>query len=278
MRKAFEILSQYVDLSKQKSLLFAKILISKVVQRDISNEFIKDIYLNDFESEQFIEYLKRFNAFEPISKIIMQNNFYGIDYYVDKNVLDPRCDSEIIIDAVIELFKDNRKSLKILDLGVGSGCLLLTLLKIYKDSYGVGIDISEDALAVSKKNAEVLNIKNVKFLKSNWFSNINKSMIFDVIVSNPPYIKTDDIPRLDSNVKDFDPFIALDGGEDGLRCYREIFKDIKNFLSINGLVFVEIGYRQKNYIVKIAIDYGLKLVKILNDISNIERVLVFSKT
>lgn len=278
MRKAFEILSQYVDLSKQKSLLFAKILISKVIQRDISNEFIKDIYLNDFESEQFIEYLKRFNAFEPISKIIMQNNFYGIDYYVDKNVLDPRCDSEIIIDAVIELFKDNRKSLKILDLGVGSGCLLLTLLKIYKDSYGVGIDISEDALAVSKKNAEVLNIKNVKFLKSNWFSNINKSMIFDVIVSNPPYIKTDDIPRLDSNVKDFDPFIALDGGEDGLKCYREIFKDIKNFLSINGLVFVEIGYRQKNYIVKIAIDYGLKLVKILNDISNIERVLVFSKT
>lgn len=278
MRKAFEILSQYVDLSKQKSLLFAKILISKVIQRDVSNEFIKDIYLNDFEAEKFIGYLKRFNNFEPISKIIMQNNFYGIDYYVDKNVLDPRCDSEIIIDAVIELFKDNRKSLKILDLGVGSGCLLLTLLKIYKDSYGVGIDISEDALAVSKKNAEVLNIKNVKLLKSNWFSNINKSMIFDVIVSNPPYIKTDDIPRLGSNVKDFDPFIALDGGEDGLKCYREIFKDIKNFLSINGLVFVEIGYGQKEYVVKIAIDYGLKLVKILNDISNIERVLVFSKT
>lgn len=231
------------------------------------NKDIRETQLLDFENK-----IRRRLEGEPISKIVNFRYFWNNRFYVDKNVLDPRPDSETLIEAIINDYDDGQK-LDILDLGTGSGCLILTLLSIFKKSSGLAVDISEDSLQIARKNAGLLGINTISFKHSNWNDNITEK--FDLIVSNPPYIKTGDIKELPKEVKFFDPMISLDGGIDGLDCYRYIAKDIRKNLNNNGRIYLEIGKDQDLDVETIFTNNGFKLFKKLKDLNSIYRVMVF---
>lgn len=231
------------------------------------NENIGETQLLDFESK-----IRRRLEGEPISKIVNSRYFWNNRFYVDRNVLDPRPDSETLIEAVINDYSDEQK-LNILDLGVGSGCLILTLLSIFKKSSGLAVDISENSLQIAKKNANLLGINTISFRRSNWNDNITEK--FDLIISNPPYIKTGDIKELQREVKFFDPMVSLDGGTDGLDCYRYIAKNIRRNLNDNGKIYLEIGKDQDIDVETIFTSNGFRLFKKLKDLNNIYRVMVF---
>lgn len=212
---------------------------------------------------------------EPVAKIIGKKPFFEDDFIVSQDVLDPRPDSETIINEILNIFSQNQKDLDILELGVGSGCLILTILKKLNNSKGIAVDINKKSLEIAKENAKNLNLENkIKFINSDWFSNLDKEK-FDIIISNPPYIKSSDITNLQEEVQKFDPLIALDGGIDGLDCYKIIAKDIKNFLKKDGYLFLEIGQNQENDIIEIFEEKGLKFLKSEKDLGQIIRCLTF---
>ncbi len=212
---------------------------------------------------------------EPVSKIVGVKEFWGMDFEVTQDVLDPRPDSEIIIEAVLKSFPQKDYPYRVCDLGVGSGCLIISLLKEYPKSLGVGVDISNEALAVAKKNAEKNKIDNrLSLFFSNWCASIYDR--FDVVVSNPPYIAEKDKFFLEREVYGFDPHQALFGGEDGLDCYRAIAGSLKNILKSDGCAFIEIGYNQRDDVVQIMESNALTLKGEYNDLAGITRCLVFS--
>jgi release factor glutamine methyltransferase len=178
-----------------------------------------------------------------------------------------------MIELIICEYNRNAQ-LKILDLGTGSGCLILTLLKIFKNSSGVAVDINEKSLAVARRNAEQLGVtENIDFIKSNWNDEINEK--FNVIISNPPYIKTNDINNLQNDVKKFDPIISLDGGVDGFDCYKYIAKNILKNCFRDTKIYLEIGYDQKNEIVDIFKKENFSLTSIKKDLQDFDRILSF---
>jgi release factor glutamine methyltransferase len=246
-----------------------KVLLSFFLKRDL-NEMFK-YYNIDIDENKFNILLERRNNNEPIANIINKKGFWNDVFFVNANVLTPRSDSETIIEAIINNYKNKDEKLNILDLGVGSGCLLLSLLKIYKNANGVGVDISEKALNIAKKNSKLLKINNVKFLKSNWNDKINEK--FDIIISNPPYIETDFINKLSKEVNIYNPLIALDGGKDGLDCYRYLAQNLQKNIKKKTSIFFEIGYKQAKNINKILIENNYKIKKIYKDYNKIERVI-----
>ncbi len=254
-------------------LLDCKILLSNILNIKVGD--LVFYYQKQLDSEKFDKFKnmiqRRLNN-EPVSKIINNKYFWDYNFYVDKNVLDPRPDSESIIELILEDYKNDEK-LNILDLGSGSGCLIITLLKIFKNSNGLAIDISDKALEIVKKNAELLNIKNLDILKSNWNDEISGK--FDIIISNPPYIETNEINNLSKDVKSFDPLLALDGGFDGLDCYRYIAKNIKKNCKKNTKLYFEIGKGQETDVKNIFLNKGFKLFKTGKDLAGIERVISF---
>ena len=203
--------------------------------------------------------------------------FYSREFFVNSFTLDPRPESELIIDCIKRLKIEKRNDVRILDLGTGSGCLIITLvleLSKKKKIYAVAVDRCQSALDLATKNAIKFNIgNNITFIKSNWFSNVEGK--FDIIVSNPPYIRSKEIESLDNTVKNFDPFIALNGGEDGLDAYKQIAKNSKKFLNNDGYVCLEIGFNQKNDVSRIFALNKFKKIYELKDLSNRDRLLVF---
>lgn len=258
------------------SKLDVKILLSYLLNID-SKELI--MYFNQHIEQKFIntfnQLLKRRLNREPIANIVNKKSFWSYDFFVNENVLTPRNDSEILIEAVLSNYNNMQKGLKILDLGTGSGCLILSLLKMYKNASGLAVDISEKALKVAKQNAENLKINNIKFLKNNWNDNIEDK--FDIIISNPPYIPTKEIKELEPEVNKFNPILALDGGEDGLNCYRYLAKSLDKNLKENTKIFLEIGKNQEKDIEKIFNENGYKLLKMYKDLAEINRILCFKK-
>lgn len=189
---------------------------------------------------------------KPIQYVIGNVNFYGIKFIVNKNVLIPRFETEELVEQVVEYTKDlNKDKIKILDLGCGSGAIGLTLKSILKDSEVTLTDISKDALEIAKLNANNLNL-DVTFIESDWFSNV-KLEKYDIIVSNPPYIRTDE--EIEEIVKKNEPSLALYGGVDGLDCYRKILANIKPYLNNKFLIAFEIGESQKEEIYDIVNNY-----------------------
>lgn len=258
------------------SKLDVKILLSYLLNID-SKELI--MYFNQHIEQKFIntfnQLLKRRLNREPIANIVNKKSFWSYDFFVNENVLTPRNDSEILIEAVLSNYNNMQEELKILDLGTGSGCLVLSLLKMYKYASGLAVDISEKALKVAKQNAENLKINNIKFLKNNWNDNIEEK--FDIIISNPPYIPTKEIKELEPEVNKFNPLLALDGGEDGLNCYRYLAKSLDKNLKENTKIFLEIGKNQEKDIEKIFNENGYKLLKMYKDLAEINRILCFKK-
>ena len=198
---------------------------------------------------------------EPLTKIFKKAYFYNNEFYINKNVLSCRPETELLVEMVDKMVLD--KQSKILDLCCGSGCIGLTLKTLGFENVTLA-DISKNAIKVAKKNAKSLG-QDVIIKQSDLFKKIDEK--FDVIVSNPPYIKTNDIKSLDKEVKNYDPIISLDGGEDGLLFYRTIISQLDNHLTENGKIFFEIGYDQaedvcnmfsENYTVKVIKDYSSK--------------------
>ena len=258
------------------SKLDVKILLSYLLNID-SKELI--MYFNQHIEQKFInsfnQLLKRRLNREPIANIVNKKSFWSYDFFVNENVLTPRNDSEILIEAVLSNYNNMQEELKILDLGTGSGCLILSLLKMYKNASGLAVDISEKALKVARQNAENLKINNIKFLKNNWNDNIEEK--FDIIISNPPYIPTKEIKELEPEVNKFNPLLALDGGEDGLNCYRYLAKSLEKNLKENTKIFLEIGKNQEKDIEKIFNENGYELLKMYKDLAEINRILCFKK-
>jgi len=237
----------------------------------------KEIYPKQSNIDNINLAIARRLSGEPISHIIGHREFYSLEFDIDCNVLDPRPDSEILIEEAIKLSGNFNNPINILELGVGSGCLILTLLNNIQNSIGTAIDINPKSLIIAKNNAKKLNLEEkIKFIQSNWFDNISNQK-FDIIISNPPYIKTGDINNLQTEVKDFEPIIALDGGDDGLDCYREIAKNINKFLHEESILILEIGQNQEDDIVNIFKDNDLKLIKYAKDLNSIIRCLIFAK-
>ena len=194
-------------------------------------------------------------------------------FVISNDVLDPRPETELIVEIANNFIKKNEVK-NILDLGTGSGCILLSILKENKKVNGLGIDLSKEAIKIARKNSKKLQLeKNSNFLISNWMNSINFK--YDLVVSNPPYIASGDIKKLSKNVKDFDPILSLDGGDDGLDCYRVIAKDLKRVINKNAIIIIEIGHNQSLSVIEIFKKNNFKLIKKYNDINGLERVLTF---
>ena len=206
----------------------------------------------------------------PVDKIFNKAYFYGLEFRVDENVLSPRPESEMLVERAIAYIKNNNYKTA-LDLCTGSGCLAISIKKNVEIQMTAS-DISFRALQIAKLNAKQ-NDADIKFIKSDMFENITDK--FDIIISNPPYIDTQDIDDLDAEVKDHDPFIALDGGEFGLKFYNIIHENLRKVLNENGCLILEIGDDQKELLLSLFNDF--ELVESLKDLSGNDRVLIFKK-
>lgn len=228
------LLSSYLDVNPLELLT----ILDKEVDSDIEK-----LYKSSLEA---------LKENKPIQYVIGNVNFCGLKFIVNKNVLIPRFETEELVEQVVEYTKDlNKDKIKILDLGCGSGAIGLTLKSILKDSEVTLTDISKEALEVAKLNANNLNL-DVTFIESDWFSNV-KLEKYDIIVSNPPYIRTDE--EIEEIVKNNEPSLALYGGADGLDCYRKILANIKPYLNNKFLMAFEIGESQKEEIYDIVNKY-----------------------
>ena len=209
----------------------------------------------------------------PVAKIIHSKWFYGLEFYTNKHTLDPRPDTETLVEAVIKDC-DTNKNRTILDMGTGTGCIICALCKNIPNTTGIAIDKSRNALHVAKRNIKNLNLDKQIKIKHADFANFKSDEKFDIIVSNPPYIKYGDM-RVNEGAK-FDPKIALYAKNDGLAAYEEIAKNAKKLLKNNGKIYLEIGVGQSNQIIKIFEFYKWKFERVEKDLSGINRVLIFT--
>ena len=246
----------------------ARVLIAFAIGTPISELALK---LNELVSDQIISkleklILRRIDR-EPISKILGRREFWGRSFSINENVLDPRPDTETLIDFVIE------KPVKsVLELGTGSGAIAITLACEWKEVHVTAIDISEDALSLARSNAEKYNVQNkIHFLKSDWFETVRGS--FDLIISNPPYIGLIEQDKISAEVLKFDPKIALFAGHDGLDAYRKIIPKLIKFLNPHGLVVLETGAFQSNQVKYMMNAVGFIDVKIVEDLSGKDRLV-----
>ena len=211
---------------------------------------------------------------EPVARIVGKKEFWSMDFVVNAATLIPRPDSEVLIEAILARIKDKTLPLSLLDLGTGSGCLLLTLLKEFKNASGVGVDISPEAIATSRQNATVLGLDNrAVFELDNWGKNLSQQ--FDLIITNPPYISQEEYDNLALEVKNYDPQTALLGGVDGLDCYREILKELPRLLKKDALVVFEIGCTQKDSVSALIKSVGGTIIEYVKDLGQNYRGIIF---
>ena len=272
-----------------ESRLIAEIVFSHVLNTDRMMLFTK--YRDEIENEKiekiryFIQKIGREKF--PVQYLLNEQEFYGRKFYVDKGVLIPRQDTEVLVEKMIEILKNNilknknlEKNLKfhpkILDIGVGSGIIGITAALEIKDSYVLGVDISEKALETAEKNKELLKVPNIKFLKSNLFENVEFKQ-FDMIVSNPPYISLNEAGIMSDDTLLHEPSEALFAENDGLYFYYEICQKALDYLADFGYLLFEIGYKQGKNVVEIMTSSGFKNVEVIKDLAGLDRVVVGQK-
>ena len=275
--------------SIDESKLIAEIIFSHVLNVDRMMLFTK--YRDEIEDEKiekiryFIQKIGREKF--PVQYLLNEQEFYGRKFYVDKGVLIPRQDTEVLVEKMIGILKNNilkNKNFeknskihpKILDIGVGSGIIGITAALEIKDSYVLGVDISEKALETAEKNKELLKVPNIKFLKSNLFENVEFKQ-FDMIVSNPPYISLNEAGIMSDNTLLHEPSEALFAENDGLYFYYEICQKALDYLADFGYLLFEIGYKQGKNVAEIMTSSGFKNVEVIKDLAGLDRVVVGQK-
>jgi release factor glutamine methyltransferase len=230
-------------------------------------------------SEQIIEnidkLLERRLAGEPVSRIVGEREFWGLTFKVTPATLDPRADTETLVAAALKRAREiGAKPLRILDLGTGTGCIPIALLKELPNATAVAVDISADALSVSRENAARHGVADrLEFRQGSWFEAVNQGEIFDLITSNPPYIPESDIESLSKEVRNHDPIQALSGGADGLEAYKSILKDLKNHLECDGFALFEIGAGQEKDLARLIEDSNMTRSESYADLGGILRVV-----
>ena len=256
--------------------LDAEILMAKALKRDRKYIILNNKEdLDDKNLNYFKKLIKERANFKPIAYLINKKYFWNNDFFVNKNTLIPRPDTEILVEQVLKLTK-HKNAMNILDIGVGSGCILLSILKERKNFYGTGIDISKNALDICKINAKRLKVyKRTKFYKRDIDKFVEGN--YDLIISNPPYIKRYDLKYLESDVIKFEPKLALDGGVDGLSEIRKVIKKSSELIKKNGKLVLEIGFNQKNKVVKLLREKGFYTNCTLKDLALNDRCVVSTK-
>ena len=256
--------------------LDSQILMSEAIKKKKENILLNlDEEIKTKDYNRFIDLINQRLNMKPIAYLVGNKSFWKYDFQVTNDVLIPRPDTEIIIEQVIKLTK-NKLKLNFLDIGVGSGCIILSILKEKKNFRGTGIDISKKTLKICKINSNNLGVSNrLKLFKSD----VDNFQIgkYDLIVSNPPYIKNADLKYLEKNVIGFEPRLALDGGLEGLSVIQKVIEKSSKLIKKKGILVLEIAFDQKNKIMKILKKEGFYIKEIIKDLSNKDRCITAIK-
>jgi release factor glutamine methyltransferase len=217
--------------------------------------------------------LRRTLAHEPLSRILGQREFWGLEFELSADTLDPRPETETVVEAVVARLSDRGGSYRFLDLGTGSGCLLLALLSEYPAASGIGVDLAPGGVATAAGNAARLGFApRAAFVQGDWAAGLKGT--FDVVVANPPYIASTDLPSLPPEVREYDPPLALDGGADGLAAYRAIAADLPRLLAPGGVFACEVGAGQHAAVAGIIVAAGLVIDAMVPDLAGIPRCIL----
>ena len=257
-------------------LLDAEILMAKIMNKDrkyILLNYSNPINKNDLND--FYKLIEQRSLGNPVAHLTKKKSFWNSEFFVSNNTLIPRPDTELVVDNALKLTKQ-KNNINILDIGVGSGCILLSILKERKNFYGTGIDISKKCLNISKINA--INLEVISRLKL-YKSDVDKFNLgkYDLVVSNPPYIKTRDLKYLERDVAKFEPKLALDGGLDGLSEIKKVIKKTSELIKKNGKFVLEIGFDQKSKVINLLKKKGFYINSTLKDFANNDRCIVSTK-
>ena len=268
--KVLEVIKTGSELLKEKNIsshvLDTELLLSKSLNKSREELLVNlDQNINKRELTNFNKYLIRRSNKEPIAYLLGEKEFWSKKFFVNKDTLIPRPETELLVEKLVSIYKE--KKITILDIGTGTGCIIASLLSELKNSSGTAVDISREAILVAKKNACKFKLSDrIKFLHKPFEELYGKK--FDLIVSNPPYIKRMEIKNLSDDIKKFEPRMALDGGNDGLDLIKKVIYKSKEILKINGTLALEIGNEQINRVSKILIDNKFRIKCVIKDYEN----------
>ena len=269
----------YLDLKSKNiksALLDSEILMSKAIKENRSNVLLNpNRILSNQDYENFRELISSRLQFKPIAYLTGKKSFWKHEFEINDKVLIPRPDTEIIIEEILQIYK-NKQNIKFLEVGVGSGCIILSILKERKSFLGKGVDLSKDCISICKLNAIKLGVQNrLKLFKTD-IDNFSLGK-YDLIISNPPYIKKLDLKKLDKDVINYEPKLALDGGLDGLSKIRKVINKSSELIKLNGKLVIEIAYDQKEMVKDILRNNGFFINKVVKDLSNNDRCIISTK-
>ncbi len=269
---------QYLKQCNIETSIDAQVILMYVLNFSKIDLFLKNkVIVTTDEQNKYIELLKKRGKGVPTQYIVGKQEFMSLDFLVNEETLIPRADTEILVETILNVDKNIKY---ILDIGTGTGCIPISLLHYSKDMKALAIDINLRALELAEHNACINNVEDrITFIQSDLFSNLPDKFInkFDAIVSNPPYIPTEDIESLMKEVKDYEPYIALNGGIDGLDFYRKITIQSQKYLKSGGFIFYEIGYNQAKDVSCILENSGFTNIHIIKDLSGLDRVIMANK-
>ena len=256
----------------ESSRLDSELLLSKILNKNREEVLINlEQLISQAHLSKYKKLILRRSQFEPIAYILKEKEFWSKNFFVNSDTLIPRPETELMVEKLVQIFKG--KNISILDIGTGSGCILISLLSEMKKSIGVGIDISSKAIMIAKKNVEKHNIKNrIKLINNSLENNFDQK--FDLIVSNPPYIKSSEIKNLKEDVKKYEPRIALDGGNDGLDLIKKVIYKTKHILKFKGMLALEIGNEQFKKVSEILIKKNFRIEHNIKDYKDNVRCII----